>query len=86
MVAIFSSTNKPNLSFGHNVSNFSTKNEETMTYIEFWLKQVYQAGMVSVKLTVECLSGSITSMDDDNWRTISFNQIERTFYGPSIKY
>ena len=86
MVAFFSPTPNSSFSLNHAITNFSTVGGDCQNYLEFFLNQVYQASMLSAKLTIECLNGSITSMADSNWRTTAFNTIERVFYGPSLKY
>ena len=83
---MFAPIEKNTLSFGYKISIFSTAKEEFEGKVDFFLSNVYQAGLLYAKLTIECRNGSITSMVDTNWKTTAFNQIERIYRGPSIKY
>jgi hypothetical protein len=40
----------------------------------------------SAHLAITCRNGEISSCKQEDWRNSSFNKIERTYYGPSIRY
>ena len=77
---------KSTLSFAQKVSSFSNATAELDAQINYYLTNVYQAALIYAKVVVECGNGSINSMVDCNWRTTSFNQIERVYWGPNINY
>ena len=75
MVAFFAPVDTHKFSYGETISCFSTLKGEYQKIVEFFLSQVYSAGLISVKLIIECLNGSITSMTAANWKTPSFTTI-----------
>ena len=86
LVAFFVPIEKITLSYGYKISTFSSHDDEIENQINFFLNCVRQAAILNAKVTIECTNGAITSMIDTNWRTTSFNQIEKTYRGPSAKY
>lgn len=37
-------------------------------------------------LAITCQNGVISSCSQEEWRNTAFNKIERSYYGPSIRY
>ena len=74
------------MSYVHRVSAFSNSDEEMESNLDFFITSVKYATILYAKVTIECKNGAITSMIDSNWRTTSFNQIERVYRGPSSHY
>lgn len=73
-------------SMSHKISKIGLLSNENGEEVDFFLKNVYLSAMMWAKVSIKCLNGSISSTNDDNWRTVSFDTIERVFRGPSIKY
>ena len=86
IVAFFSPIEKISMSFGYKLSSFSSLKDQIENQLDFFHNNVKQATVLYSKITIECKNGAITSMIDQNWRTTSFNQIEKIFRGPSARY
>ena len=74
------------ISISQGISYFSTAKKETTDLVQILHSYLAQIAIEFATLTISCGNGSISSRSQNEWRNISFNAIERHYYGPSIKY
>lgn len=83
---IFGSFQNNKISINHGLNFFSTLHEDLTNLISFFHGYLNQTALKFATMTITCRNGNITSKDQEEWKNISFNSIQRNYYGPSIKY
>ena len=74
------------ISVSHGINSLSTEKHDFEKLMAIFHSHLANAAIEYATLTITCGNGSISSRCQEEWRNVSFNCIERDYYGPSIKY